>query len=544
MDVSNGRTQTSRESAGRAVADEPPVLHGLARVRQLWRLWRNEREDPEPFYTVLAREAVADLDLRYGPLTGQTVLDMGCGPGFYTRAFRNAGAEVIPLDNSVEELELADLAPEGAIVGDARDLPLDDNSVEGVFSSNMLEHTPNAEAVLDEIERVLRPGGWAYVSWTNWFSPWGGHAISPYHYLGPRLGLRIYEWRHGPPRKNRPGEGLFPVHIGPTLEYLRRCQGVIIDSVEPRYWPRLAFITRVPLLREILTWNCVVRLRKSRAQEAASVTSERFRWEEIAREDPFWAVLSCPGQKYGRWDSESFFATGELEIAAVMSRAERLSHPRRRQTALDFGCGLGRLTRSLSRRFDTAVGLDISETMVRRARKLNADFPGCEFRANTWPDLRDFPDQSFDMVYSGRVLQHLPGLSDIKHYLVEFLRVVRDDGLIVFQLPHQLTPPVRLEPRRNLYLLLRGLGFSSSFLYWRLGLHPMRMTSVATSEVTRLLASCGGRVLDVERRKSPGYVRDSVYFVARAGAEQARVAACSQRPASAMPERNRMGRAG
>jgi SAM-dependent methyltransferase len=268
-------TRAECDSADRAAADEPPALHGLARIHQLWMLWRNERQDPEPFYTVLAREAVADLDRRYGPLSGQTVLDMGSGPGFYTRAFRDAGARVIPLDNSQEELELDGPAPEGAILADATDTPLNDESVAGVFSSNMLEHTPNAFAVLDEIERVLRPGGWAYLSWTNWFSPWGGHDISPYHYLGPRLGLRIYEWRHGPPRKNRPGEALFPVHIGPMLRDVRSRPGFIVDSIEPRYWPRLAFITYVPLVREIATWNCVVRLRKSRTSFRGSASSRR-----------------------------------------------------------------------------------------------------------------------------------------------------------------------------------------------------------------------------------------------------------------------------
>ena len=249
------------------------------------------------------------------------------------------------------------------------------------------------------------------------------------------------------------------------------------------------------------------------------MTSEKLRWEEMAREDPYWAVLAFPGQKYGGWDPERFFATGEREIAAVMSRAERLSHPRRRERALDFGCGLGRLTRSLSQRFDTAIGVDISETMLERARRLNADFPGCEFRANIRPDLRDFPDQSFDLVYSGRVLQHLPGQDDIERFLGEFVRIVRNDGLIAFQLPHALALPLRLQPRRNLYRLLRRLGFSSRFLYWRLGLHPMPMRSMATSEVERILASSSARVADVEQRQSPEirYLRESVYFVARAG---------------------------
>jgi SAM-dependent methyltransferase len=252
-----------------ASAEQPPVLNGLGRMRRLWTLWRNEQEDPEPFYTVLGQSAAAELDRRYGPLSAETILDLGCGPGFYTRAFREIGANVIPLDNSQKELELHGEPPDGAVLGDAMDLPLEDESVDGIFTSNMIEHTPRPLAVFDEIERVLRPGGWAYVSWTNWFSPWGGHDISPYHYLGPKLGLRVYEWLHGPPAKNRPGEELFPMHIGSTLQALSRRPGIIVDSVESRYWPRLSFITRVPVLREIATWNCVIYLRK-RAPRARS----------------------------------------------------------------------------------------------------------------------------------------------------------------------------------------------------------------------------------------------------------------------------------
>jgi hypothetical protein len=37
---------------------------------------------------------------------------------------------------------------------------------------------------------------------------------------------------------------------------------VEIERVEPRYWPRLSFIARIPLVREVLMWNCVIRMRK------------------------------------------------------------------------------------------------------------------------------------------------------------------------------------------------------------------------------------------------------------------------------------------
>ena len=123
--------------------------------------------------------------------------------------------------------------------------------------------TPRAEPVIAEIERVLRPGGWGYISWTNWYSPWGGHDMSPYHFLGPRLGPRLYERRHGPPRKNPYGAGLWAVHVGPTLRLVRSRPGLAIERVEPRYWPQLRFVCRIPGVRELVTWNCVIRVRRA-----------------------------------------------------------------------------------------------------------------------------------------------------------------------------------------------------------------------------------------------------------------------------------------
>lgn len=235
---------------------------GARRVATLWRLWRREREDPAPFYRLLAAETVEGLEGLYGSFAGKTVVDLGCGPGFYTEAFRSRGARTLPVDRDPGELALAGAPPEDAIVADAGDLPLPDSGVDGAFCSNLLEHTEAVEPVLREMERVLRPGGWGYISWTNWYAPWGGHDMSPYQYLGPRFGPRLYERRHGLPRKNPYGAGLWPVHVGPTLRLVRERPGLEIERVEPRYWPRLAFICRVPLAREVLTWNCVIRVRR------------------------------------------------------------------------------------------------------------------------------------------------------------------------------------------------------------------------------------------------------------------------------------------
>jgi SAM-dependent methyltransferase len=241
-------------------------------MRELFGLWQNEKTDPAPFYTELAKDTVADLDRRYGPLEGQKIADLGCGPGFYTFAFRHYGADCIPVDASEDELRLAGEPPAGYVLADAGALPFEDGSLDGVFCSNLLEHTPNTPDVVAEIERVLKPGGWGYISWTNWYSPWGGHDMTPYHFLGPERGPRLYEKRKGPPRKNRYGEALFAVHVGPTIRLVEGRPGLEIERTEPRYWPWLAPLTKVPGLREIFTWNCVIRVRRTATSATAAST--------------------------------------------------------------------------------------------------------------------------------------------------------------------------------------------------------------------------------------------------------------------------------
>jgi SAM-dependent methyltransferase len=228
----------------------------------LLKLFLAEQRDPEPFYRRLATGAVAELPFE---LRGARVLDLGCGPGHYTRALRAAGAVVLPLDFDSGEFALPGGPPGGEVVGDGRFLPVADASLDGVFCSNMLEHTPELTAVVAELERVVRPGGWIWLSWTNWYSPWGGHDISPLHYLGPRLGLAAYErLKHRSP-KNEPGVSLFPVHVGRTLHLLRRRPGLRVLDAVPRYYPSQRWILRVPGLREVATWNCLVVLERTEA---------------------------------------------------------------------------------------------------------------------------------------------------------------------------------------------------------------------------------------------------------------------------------------
>ena len=89
-------------------------------------------------------------------------------------------------------------------------------------------------------------------------------------------------------------------------------------------------------------------------------------WEHLAQEDPFWAICTDPAQKRGSWDRNKFFATGERKIETVLQHARSLGLKLHyRGPALDFGCGVGRLTQALCNHFDECRGVDISPTMIR-----------------------------------------------------------------------------------------------------------------------------------------------------------------------------------
>lgn len=226
---------------------------------ELFQLFLAEQHDPIPFHQRLSREAVADIP---ADLDGAVVVDLGCGPGHYTRALRERGALVVPADLDAAEFQLPGGPPGGEIVANGMYLPFPDESVDGLLCSNMLEHTPDPGAILAEMERVVKPGGWIWLSFTNWYSPWGGHDISPFHYLGPRLGLKTYRRVAKKEPKNVPLSSLYPLHIGSTLKLLRSHPSLQVLKAVPRYYPSQRWILRVPVVREIATWNLLLIMRR------------------------------------------------------------------------------------------------------------------------------------------------------------------------------------------------------------------------------------------------------------------------------------------
>lgn len=114
------------------------------------------------------RNTVYPLEYSYsllGDVSGRTILDFGCGSGENSLLLARRGAHVIGVDISTALLSLASrrLGLNGLgdaaqfVVGSAHDLPLPDNSVDGVLGIAILHHL-DLEAAAAEVRRVLKPG--------------------------------------------------------------------------------------------------------------------------------------------------------------------------------------------------------------------------------------------------------------------------------------------------------------------------------------------------------------------------------------------------
>ncbi|MGH9276969.1 MAG: methyltransferase domain-containing protein [Acidimicrobiales bacterium] len=164
----------------------------------------------------------------------------------------------------------------------------------------------------------------------------------------------------------------------------------------------------------------------------------RQTWTELGDLDPLWAILSDPAKEGGRWDVAEFFRSGGVDLDRMLADLGRLGIDVTFGTALDFGCGVGRVTQAMARCFEESHGVDVAETMIEQADRFNQAPGTCRYHHNARPDLSLFDDGTFDFIYSMIVLQHMtPGLA--KGYVREFFRVVKPDGVVVFQVPAERT---------------------------------------------------------------------------------------------------------
>lgn len=194
-------------------------------------------------------------------------------------------------------------------------------------------------------------------------------------------------------------------------------------------------------------------------------------------------IITFAHKANGGWTPEEFFAHGQAEIDAAMLRLRDLSRVEqaginglldRRSRALDFGCGIGRLTQALARYYEHVDGVDISPEMIELATEY--DRKGCSYHVNTTNDLALFDDDTFDLVYTMIVLQHMPRRYQ-REYVHEFFRVLKPGGVAMFEMPD-------------------GPDFK----------HPnewLSMYGVPRATVEEWIAEDGGQLVDVELIPEP-----------------------------------------
>ena len=148
----------------------------------------------------------ADYD-RLGLVTGDRLLDLGCGFGRHAFEAARRGADVVALDAGRDEVDgvvatfvamveagelVAGDVRAAAVQGDALRLPFPDESFDRVICSEVLEHIPDDRAAMAELARVLRRGGTMAITVPRFIPELVNWALSDEYHMVPGGHVRIY----------------------------------------------------------------------------------------------------------------------------------------------------------------------------------------------------------------------------------------------------------------------------------------------------------------------------------------------------------------
>jgi len=226
-------------------------------------------------------------------------------------------------------------------------------------------------------------------------------------------------------------------------------------------------------------------------------------WDEFGATDPMWAILTESNKKGNQWKLEDFFKAGDYEIDGVMEYVQSLNIQLNKGTALDFGCGVGRLTQALAKYFDKVYGVDIADSMINLANTYNKHGDKCSFVLNEVDNLSIFDSNKFDFIYTNIVLQHMKPQYALK-YIQEFIRLLNKDGVLIFQIPSERKRSDKF-PRKIVRKLIPSSILDKLF-YVRLDVQAwfskssprMEMYAIQQEEIIKFLRDNGVRVMDVK----------------------------------------------
>ncbi len=155
-------------------------------------------------------------------------------------------------------------------------------------------------------------------------------------------------------------------------------------------------------------------------------------WDDRARHDAKWFINTLRFQQ----TEEEFDKTGVIEVdRLVLADLPLLTQHRDPGTLrlLEIGCGSGRMTTHLAKVFGEVVGVDVSGEMIRQAQERLAGVGNVQLHETNGVDFALFPDESFDLVLSAYVFQHVPSSEVIASNIQEAWRVLKPGGVFKFQ---------------------------------------------------------------------------------------------------------------
>ncbi len=139
-------------------------------------------------------------------------------------------------------------------------------------------------------------------------------------------------------------------------------------------------------------------------------------------------------------DDDKFAQSGHYSAQALLAAISPYYDPT--WTALDIGCGIGRMLKPLAPHFRHLVGIDVSGEMIEKSQKWLKGLENVETMETSGVDLSPFPPEHFNLVYSYVAFQHMPR-QVFRRYLEESNRVLKFQGYLAFQIPiglHQDAP--------------------------------------------------------------------------------------------------------
>jgi SAM-dependent methyltransferase len=184
-------------------------------------------------------------------------------------------------------------------------------------------------------------------------------------------------------------------------------------------------------------------------------------WEKWGQQDPYYGVFTDDKFRQENLSDElraEFFETGRVHIGRVLAMAlSRCGAMAGQTSALDFGCGVGRLVIPLSRVFEHVTGVDISSSMLKVAEQncLDCGIDNVDFVPSD--DELTRITGKFDFIHSYLVFQHIP-IHRGEKIIALLIDRLSDQGILAIHFPFIRKDSII---RKSMHFFRRNFSFIS-----------------------------------------------------------------------------------